>query len=285
MKISLITSTLNRPRQITELLASLEQQSRAPDQIIIVDQSDDVLTQQAVESFQDRLPLLYLRDQRKGLSRGRNLGLQYLAGDVVAFPDDDCVYAPDTVAIVMSEFEALPGLDIFTGMSISPSGAPSQGRWGKVPHTIDKFNIWISQTSYTTFYRSKIVKDVGGFDESLGVGSGTKWGAGEETEMMLRALAKGAFGRYDPSLKVTHPEPLAIFDSAALRRGQLYNRGFGRVLNLGKYPSWFVAYMAARPLSGALAALVRGRMGQAKYRFVAGRERLLGWRDRRESVG
>lgn len=270
---------MNRASQIRELLASLEAQTLPASQLIIVDQSADELTKQAVSEFETRLPVIYLRDDRKGLSRGRNLGLRHVHGEIVAFPDDDCLYPLDTLERVASAFVGDPQLGVYTGMSITPAGVPSQGRWSEEPHRIDRFNIWTSQTSYTTFYRSSTLAAAGAFNEDLGVGSGTLWGAGEETELMLRALRNGAKGLYDPALRIMHPEPLAVFDNAAFDRGRRYNRGFGRVMRMEGYPLWFVAYMAGRPLLGAAAALVKGRMGQARYRAGAFRERLRGWAD------
>ncbi len=280
MKISLVTSTMNRPNQIRELLESLKAQSVVALQIIIVDQSTDNETEAAVNEFKAKLPVEYIRDPRKGLSRGRNLGLGHVTGELVAFPDDDCLYPTDTLERVESAFTSDPGLGVYTGMSITPVGVPSQGRWGTQPHVIDRFNIWTSQTSYTTFYRTETLKNAGVFNEDLGVGSGTIWGAGEETELMLRALRQGAKGMYDPALRIIHPEPLAIFDATALDRGRRYNRGFGRVLRLEKYPVWFVLYMAGRPLLGAASSLLKGHVGQAHYRLIAFTERLRGWADR-----
>lgn len=282
MSISLITSTMNRPRQIGELLDCLITQTRKADQIIIVDQSTDDATRDVVSAYLDRLPVQYIRDPRKGLSRGRNLGLKDVVADIVAFPDDDCVYPNDTLERVAAAFTADPELGIYTGMSITPAGHPSQGRWGTVPTVIDRFNLWTSQTSYTTFYRGATLKAAGLFNEDLGVGSGTPWGAGEETELMLRALRNGAKGLYDPALRIMHPEPLAVFDKAALDRGRRYNRGFGRVLRMDGFPFWFVLYMASRPLLGAAVSLAKGRFDQAHYRAIAFSQRLRGWADRLE---
>lgn len=271
---------MNRPKEIGELLTCLEEQTVSPHQIIIVDQSADDATEQVVAPFADRLPLVYRRDTRKGLSRGRNLGLKDVTGEIVAFPDDDCLYQPDTLEKVRRAFTTDPVLGIYTGMSITPAGVPSQGRWAAAAHVIDRFNIWTSQTSYTTFYRTDTFRRAGLFNEGLGVGAGTVWGAGEETELMLRALRSGAKGLYDPGLRIMHPEPLAVFDTAAIERGRRYNRGFGKVMGMENYPLWFVAYMSGRPLAGAAAALLKGRFGQAKYRYIAFRERLRGWSDR-----
>ncbi|GLQ53647.1 glycosyltransferase family 2 protein [Devosia nitrariae] len=279
MRISLVTSTLNRARQIGELLGCLERQTLKAAEIVIVDQSNDGATEMVVGTYSERLPVTYLRDTRRGLSRGRNLGLQHISGNIVAFPDDDCIYPEDTLERVDSAFSKDPALGFYTGMSITPAGVPSQGRWNARPHVIDRFNIWTSQTSYTTFYRATALENAGPFNEDLGVGSGTRWGAGEETELMLRALRSGAKGSYDPALKIMHPEPLEAFDQATLDRGRRYNRGFGRVMRMEKYPLWFVVYMSGRPLVGAAAALLKGRRDQARYRFIAFEQRLRGWGD------
>jgi len=280
MKVSLIVSTLDRPTELQEFLESAINQTLPVDQVVVIDQSDDDCTQRVVESFGAQLPIKYARQRTRGLSRGRNEGLRHATGDIIGFPDDDCLYPSNTIERVVLAFRSNPGLGIYTGMSISKAGVPSQGRWGRVSHRIDLFNLWISQTSYTTFYRASTLMLLRRFDETLGVGSGTRWGAGEESELMVRALKSGAEGRYDPDLRIIHPEPLAIYDDSALERGRKYNRGFGRVLSLGNYPIWFVVYMFLRPLVGAAFALVSGHMRKAQYRAIASFHRFRGWCDR-----
>jgi glycosyltransferase involved in cell wall biosynthesis len=279
LKVSIVTSTRNRPKDVGHLLLSIERQAGHVSEMIVVDQSDTEATKNVVDGFADKLPLHYIPDERRGLSRGRNLGLTKVSGEIVAFPDDDCIYPPDTLARVVRAFMEDPSLGIYTGMSITEHGVPSQGRWSLERRAIDRFNIWTTQTSYTTFYRKSALDRAGTFNESLGVGSGTIWGAGEETELMLRALRKNAKGLYDPELRIVHPEPLAIFDAYTIDRGRRYNRGFGRVLRLGEYPFWFAAYMTARPLIGVVPALLSGDWGRVRYRYIAFRERLLGWND------
>jgi glycosyltransferase involved in cell wall biosynthesis len=281
VKVSLIISTLNRHADLREILASLAAQTIRPHQVIIVDQNDNDLSRDMAESFRKELPILHIRQSGHGLSRGRNEGLKHVDGDIIAFPDDDCIYPSETIEKVVSAFTTRSYMGLFTGMSIAKAGQPSQGRWGRSPHRIDRYNVWISQTSYTTFYRFSALKPLGGFDESLGVGSGTLWGAGEETELMLRALKAGVEGHYDPTLKIVHPEPVAIYDDSAMARGRRYNRGFGRVLRLEDYPLWFVAYMVGRPLAGSALSLIRGRLSQARYRITAAIQRGLGWMDQK----
>jgi DNA processing protein len=99
VRISLVISTTNRPREISALLNSLYRQTVKPHQVVVVDQSADNATERSVLASKNELPVTYLRDDRKGLSRGRNLGVSLVNGDVVAFPDDDCVYPPENVEL------------------------------------------------------------------------------------------------------------------------------------------------------------------------------------------
>ena len=215
----------------------------------MVDQGEDASSEAVAKDFGDALPILYISQGLKGLSRGRNAGLLRSDGDIVGFPDDDCTYPADAIEKIVAAFEEDEGLGILTGMSVSDAGAPSQGRWSTSSHPIDRYNIWVSQTSYTTFYQRHALRKAGGFEETLGVGSGTKWGAGEETDLMLRALRAGVKGSYRPDLRFFHAEPIRSYDGAAMSRGTRYNRGFGRVLSRNAYPLWFVVYMVGRPPS------------------------------------
>ena len=55
------------------------------------------------------------------------------------------------------------------------------------------------------FLRRELVERVGAFDEALGLGSGTRFASGEETDYLVRALRSGARLAYEPSLVITHP--------------------------------------------------------------------------------
>ncbi len=79
------------------------------------------------------------------------------------------------------------------------------GRWPSRAQRIRLDSIFHTAISYTIFLRRSVVDRVGGFDEQLGLGSGTAWSSGEEIDYLVRALRAGARVEYDPSLVVTHP--------------------------------------------------------------------------------
>lgn len=216
----------------------------------------------------------------RGLSRGRNRGLTELRGDVVAFPDDDCWYPAGLLADVRASLED-PALDGITTRLSAPSGKANMLRWMDERATVTPARIPRTVTSATLFLRRVLVERVGGFDETLGSGSGTPFGAGEETDYVLRALATGARLEYLPTLEVFHPE---WRDEGAeddvLAKVTRYNRGFGRVLR--KHRRWGeAAYWIGRSCVAVAVAALRGRRDRMRFQAAQLRGRVQGFTARR----
>jgi GT2 family glycosyltransferase len=119
--------------------------------------------------------------------------------------------------------------------------------------------VWFRCVSYGLFLRRTLVRRTGGFDPLLGLGA--HWGSGEELDYVLRALRMGARVWYEHGLFVVHPRRPARAWLAG--RAFRYGRGIGRVLRKHRLPFAFCAYMAARPLAGALASVLHLRPGAA----------------------
>ncbi|MGI5864876.1 MAG: glycosyltransferase family 2 protein, partial [Myxococcales bacterium] len=198
MKLTLVLSTLGGTEEIGRFLASLQTQEGADYELVVVDQNRDERLAPILAPYRERMALRHLRSA-PGLSKGRNAGLELLSGDLVAFPDDDCWYPPGLLARVCAWFEAHPEADGVSGISIDEQGRPSAARWDDRPGRIDRWNVWRRAISFSVFLRAKVARTIGGFDETLGVGAGTPWGSGEETDYLLRALEAGFDLRFDPS--------------------------------------------------------------------------------------
>ncbi len=280
LKFSLIMATLGRSDEIVRLFDSFVAQSYQNFEVIVIDQNDDDRVSKIVDQYIDRIDVKYLRSE-KGLSRARNVGLKHVSGQLVAFPDDDCWYAPHILGYVAQRFEDQPDLAGLTGCSEDGHGNRSQGRWAEQPLDVTRFNVWTCATSYTIFLRAEAVQRLNGFDEALGVGSGTKWGAGEEVNYLLGVIDSGEHVAYDPELCIFHPEPLLEMNEKAFSRARLYNRGFGRVLGTNNYPSYFVMYLIARSIAGCAVSALKFDFGRARYYWIAASQRFMGWRDGR----
>jgi glycosyltransferase involved in cell wall biosynthesis len=242
---------VDRVDELGRLLDSLEAQTHDAFRVLLVDQNDDDRVERVLTTHSS-LQIERLRSAR-GLSRARNVGLGHLAADVVAFPDDDCVYPPDLLQRVAQRLE---GLDGVTGR---------EPWWPADASVLTRDNLWNRAISFTIFLRRSVVERVGPFDEALGLPSGS----GEETDYLIRALDAGARIEYDPTLVVEHPRKPVDISAVGARDGA----SLGYILRKHGYPRRTVTRMLARPAGGVLLDPRR-----AGFHLATLRGRLRGYR-------
>jgi glycosyltransferase involved in cell wall biosynthesis len=270
----LVVATVGRVDQLGRLLDSLEAQTHGAFRILLVDQNDDDRLDGVLASH----PALHVARLRapRGLSRARNAALEQVSADLVAFPDDDCVFAPDLLERVARRFAAAPELDGITGRAVG-AGGQSTASWAVGEAFLTRENLWNRAISFTIFLRRPVVERVGNFDERLGLGSAGPWSSGEETEYLVRALDADARIKYDPSLVVTH-EDRVLSPSALQSVGARDGASIGYILRKHGYPPATVARMLLRPLGGAVLAMARRDPARARFHLATLRGRLLGYR-------
>jgi glycosyltransferase involved in cell wall biosynthesis len=228
----LITSTIGREAQLARLLLSLKAQTCTDFELIVVDQSADGRISGLVEDVAIGQAVRYFRSDR-GLSKGRNVGLQHARGEIVGFPDDDCWYANDVIARVHRHFETAES-SVLLGRTIDGDGIESVSTHRGESGEVDRTNVFISGNSNTLFARTSIAREVGGFDEALGVGAATPFQSGEETDFVLRCMGRG-YRPYFVHDFVVHHDRSEIPPAAQIARAKTYSRGYGRLLRRHGY--------------------------------------------------
>jgi glycosyltransferase involved in cell wall biosynthesis len=270
----LVVATVDRADQLSRLLDSLDVQTHSAFRVLLVDQNDDDRLDDVLAGH-PALKLIRLRSAR-GLSRARNAALGQLGADIVAFPDDDCVFAPDLLERVARELLTAPELDGITGRAVGTDGQSSPS-WAADQGLLTRENLWNRAISFTIFLRRAVVERAGSFDERLGLGSDGPSSSGEETEYLVRALDADARIKYDPSLVVTHEEK--ALSPAALRSvGAREGASIGYILRKHRYPLGTVARMFLRPLCGAVLAAVGRDPARVRFHLATFRGRVLGYR-------
>jgi glycosyltransferase involved in cell wall biosynthesis len=270
----LVVATVARREELQRLLTSLDNQSHRRFRLIVVDQNADDRVAEALADHPE-IDALHVRSE-PGLSRARNAALAHLRGDVVAFPDDDCMYPDGLLALVADRLEARPQLAGVGGRAADPYGRPS-GRWPAAPCAIGLETLWNRANSHTIFLRRDVVERVGPFDEALGLGSGTPWQSGEEMEVLVRALRLGARIEYDPEIVVLHPaRRLSAEQEVAL--GRRDGASVGYILARHRYPARVTARMLGRAAGGAVLSLARRDPHRARFHLASFRGRVEGYR-------
>jgi glycosyltransferase involved in cell wall biosynthesis len=274
---SLITSTIGREIELERLLKSLQSQTWLNFEFILIDQSQNLKIQALANHYESIIPLHYIdaRGQR-GLSLGRNLGLQQAKGNLIAIPDDDCWYAPNVLETVVQWFTDHPDYDGLCGRSRDLEGKLTSCRWDSTAGEIRKYNIWRRAISPTIFLRSRITQNIGLFDTQLGLGTNTPWQCGEETDYLLRALDQGFKLYYSTALEIYHLEPTVTYSNQLMKRAQGYGSGYGYILRKHHYSLPFMAQQVIRPLVGSLLKILQGDWHKANYNWTVALRRLQG---------
>ncbi len=196
MDVSIVVSTRDRGERVLPAVESMLQDQGCQWELIIVDQSSSVSTEAALHAngrLGDRR-LTYRRTETVGLSRGRNEGILYARGDVVAFTDDDCLVPPGWAGDLARRFAAMPEVAVLYASVV----APSKVSVGWVPefHPLREGLVQLSPGIVRSLglganfaVRSSTLASIGPFDEFLGAGDA--FGGAEDTDFGYRALRLG----------------------------------------------------------------------------------------------
>ena len=273
-RFSLIVCTVTRTAELEAFLGSLAAQKQPPAfEVIVVDQNPDDRLAPLLDRCRGRFPVRRLRSEI-GLSRARNVGLAAASGDIVAIPDDDCTYPPDLLHRLAAYFDANPGCDGVSTLVTDRDGSFSAGGYmAGSPLAIDRGNIWRTAVSPSIFVRRSAVGEVR-FDETLGVGSGTVYGSGEESDFLLQLLEHHRRLDYRPEFVVHLP---CFHGPWRAERGRLYGNGMGRVLRKHRYPAWRAMFYASLQLVRAVQFLLKLNPSRSRFHLAMALGRLHGY--------
>jgi glycosyltransferase involved in cell wall biosynthesis len=260
--ISLIVATVGRVEELARLLQSIAVQQMPEVELIVVDQNPDDRVKTLLE---DAAPLLRCTHIRSplGLSRARNAGLAVAMGAIVGFPDDDCWYPEKFLLHVKQWFDIHPAHQLLCCSLRDETGKEVAARWPVYSQRLNRNSALRAAASASLFIRAQAVRQLNGFDEQIGLGSGTLFQSGEDTDLALRCLRAGGNAWFEKFLHVGHPRR----DPAGVppHRGFAYGMGFGYILGKHGYPSRLAAYHVVRAIIGASRSLLRLRATEASF--------------------
>ena len=280
-ELSLVVTTVGRPVDFARLLASVDA-STAVDRVelVLVDQSEDQSCAAVLAAGTHRVRTRTGTSGR-GASRGRNAGLALATAALVGFPDDNCWYPPRALEQVLDRFAADPGLAVLSGQQTTDDGRPSMLRWLQAPTPVTRRNFLRTTIMSTMFFQRACVDAAGGFDEGMGVGSEGWYGAGEESDLLLKVLDVGGRADYDPGLTVLQDEPRDDADGAFVLKMLRYGCGMGHLWRKHALPVDLLLWYSLRKAGAVLVRSATGRGAVARADVAYLRGTLAGLLDRR----
>lgn len=272
--ISLVVSTVGRPFELARLLDSLAREiDCAPSfEIILVDQEPAQRSLRVLHTADANLRWTYLTSGR-GVSVGRNVGLARARGEIIGFPDDNCWYTGSTLRSVYQTFEQRPEIDVVCGRQVTESGRNSMLRWAKWSRRVTRTNHHRTSIASTMFMKREVLEGIPPFDEELGTGTSTIYGACEESDLLLRALRSGARAWYERRV-IIHQEDTRYtsIDSDYRAKMLRYGCGQGRLWRTHGFPRLNVAVLVVRKFVKIMLLFLRGkrRAVEAEYAWLRG---------------
>jgi glycosyltransferase involved in cell wall biosynthesis len=251
LKLSLVVSTIDRFFYVERLFQSLVAQQYKNFEILFVHNEQCAAeVQELIKIFNGKLHIKTFIAQSESISAKRNVALNTAAGDIIAFPDDDCIYFPNTLQTVHEIFRVRPGVDALLATRVGLNC-----EWKCVPpasstelsRVKSRYGTFKNSETFLQFYRKQCIEAVGFFDETLGPGTGLPYGSGEDTDYVLRAFSAGCAIFLSSHVTVAHPD-LPFGNPELYPKAKSYAAGRMRLLQKHSMPLWFELANIAYPL-------------------------------------
>lgn len=108
--ISIIITTYNRPRWLSQAIESALGQSYKPVEVIVIDDGSDI---ENISIITDKYTeVKYLYHSHQGTGAARNLGVSVSTGKFIQFLDDDDWLTPDSILLKHEFFLKNPNIDV-----------------------------------------------------------------------------------------------------------------------------------------------------------------------------
>jgi len=271
--LSLIVATVGRIHETERLLSTLDTQSYREFEVVVVDQNTDDRLVEVLQRHQG-LSILHLRAER-GCSHARNVGLSAARGEIICFPDDDCWYPSDLLALVSDWFRNHPEFGGLFACLRDADNRPVGPKWPKRAEVCTRKNMFHLGLTPNGFLRRQVTDAIGLFDENIGPGAKSLYQSGEDFDYFLRALEHGYQMWFEPALTVHHPSYHAI--ERMQRTTYTYALGGAYVLRKHRYPLGFLAGLVCRSLGGAAVDICKADFENAKLYLVRAAGQLRGY--------
>jgi glycosyltransferase involved in cell wall biosynthesis len=110
-RVSVVLATYNGERFVAEQLETLRQQTRRPDELIVVDDASDDSTVAIVREFARHAPFpveIVVQSEHVGTCENFEEGLRLATGDIIAICDQDDRWMPEKLAVMEERMHQRP---------------------------------------------------------------------------------------------------------------------------------------------------------------------------------
>lgn len=144
LTVAIVICTRNRPTLLRKCLAGISKLERAPDELIVVDNSSGDEETKAVAL---KFGAVYTIEPIQGLSRARNRGLAESHSDVIAYLDDDAVPDERWLNLLLEPFSD-PRVAVVTGGTSWPNSSGREDSQEPTRFLSNKDHLWFETAAF-----------------------------------------------------------------------------------------------------------------------------------------
>lgn len=278
--VSVVIPTYNRGASIIDTIESILQNRYSDFEIIVVDQSNNHITKEALERYFSNSQFKYIHTDIKGAGRARNLGIADAQGSLIAVTDDDCVVPTNWLSTITEIFLEYPKVAVVLTNVVPGEHDAAKGF---IPSYIRNDNklvktIWQKRSARGIGASLAIRKDtaisIGGYDNNLGPGA--HFPDGDDIDLVTRAVLKGWWIYETHEIAVKHygfrtwEEGKALTKRNWIGIGATYAKplkcGYWQIISLVIYEAFYVGLIP--PLWNLLHLRKPNGLKQIYYFFV-----------------
>lgn len=189
-RVTVLVPTVDRYPYLRVLMGQLARQTVAPNEVIVVDQTEPGRRERSWQEEAAGLRLRVIELDEAGQCSSRNAGLKASTGDWVLFLDDDDEVPADLVERFLRSARET-GAEVVCGVA-EEENAPAPGPWFGIRRMSDVF------PTNAGMVRRKVFERSGLFDLAY------ERGARADGDLGTRMYRSGAWAVLDPGLRVFH---------------------------------------------------------------------------------
>tara|TARA_Y100000768_G_scaffold111900_1_gene82422 strand:- start:272 stop:1258 length:987 start_codon:yes stop_codon:yes gene_type:complete len=226
--VSITVCARNAENWVDQCLSSLFSQDHRPLEIIAVNDGSTDSTFERMKTFKEKnetpdINLTIIDSDAKGLSAGRQIGLDCSKGQWVAITDIDCCPESNWISSMISVCNGYPSEDVMavTGRTVFNKGNTRVSRLRSEEirrKYIGRSRVTTLANGPCSMFRRDALISIGGFNPY--------WYHAEDMEVSLRLIEKGGTIIYSPEALVNHvaEEQLSIFLKKRIRDARAHVR-------------------------------------------------------------